>query len=1051
MSGAIREAVVERHNYLDLPGISLTRDEAKEYELSVAYVSLSLATDDGQGEKKSTQPIISQRAENILAALAEEGGRLLISGPAGCGKSTLLRWIAVVCGRREQHLEAAFAKIVLVGSGRIGKLSLALQLKHWMSEESAMKEFAPPAEELGVPFATNYMQSLLSTSHREWDTHTYRPWLALLSRPWHHRLPILIRLRDFPKGKLPALADLHSYLTPHLPEPPPRWFETLLTEGKAIILLDAVDEVPPDARAEMRRQIAQWITAYPKCHFIITTRPDAVHHGWLPDKDVCHYAVQPLSGMDRDTFIDHWHRAVGDKRRQMGRPQDLRPTAASLREKLRDNFAVARLATNPLLAASICALHLEGKAELPRNEADLCEKLCEMILDTRVQAQMDLRELMHDSWQAYSQLQYRPHKKPLIAALACAMLEGGGASALDAARMEKITSEMMGKFQDLAALPVEQIVRGLVERSGLLRLGAEDRVEFLHNTFKEYLAASRYKELGAASLKRLADHAHDPTWQPVIRFFTALCDPATGLPDKLVDKILDLHPTGKVKTKGPAAQHRRAAHLLLVQCRASAALSTAHQQQIDALRDEFLPPNSLTDAEAIATCGENALPYLRRKGTMSARQRTACVRALGLLPADAARETLTDYTNDTAITVLAELCNWLNPLALPRVLSTVAESGSLPDWVNPHFITDLAALGGLQSLKELNLTDCTGVNDLAALGGLQSLQKLDLTGCAGVSDLAVLRGLQSLRELNLNDCTGVNDLAALGGLQTLQKLDLNGCTSVSDLAALGGLQSLQELNLCVCSAISDLAPLRDLHSLQQLYLTFCKGINDLTALKDLRNLRVLYLYDLPGVKDLTALKDMSNLQSLCLGLTGVSDLAPLCGLQALQVLRLNKCIRVSDLAALGGLQKLQNLELEGCTGVSNLAALKDLLNLQTLSLSDCEDVRDVAALKDLRSLECLYLSGCTGVINLAPFKDLSSLKRLNLNDCTGVSDLAALKDLPNLQWLDLSGCTGLNDLVALKGLRSLRRLWLDGCTGMEDRGRKIGELRKALPKCRIIS
>lgn len=59
-----RDAVLGRHNYLDLPGISLSRDEAKEYELSVAYVSLSLSDTDcdgAHGAASSKQPPHSPR------------------------------------------------------------------------------------------------------------------------------------------------------------------------------------------------------------------------------------------------------------------------------------------------------------------------------------------------------------------------------------------------------------------------------------------------------------------------------------------------------------------------------------------------------------------------------------------------------------------------------------------------------------------------------------------------------------------------------------------------------------------------------------------------------------------------------------------------------------------------------------------------------------------------------------------------------------------------------------------------------------------------------
>jgi Leucine-rich repeat (LRR) protein len=59
---------------------------------------------------------------------------------------------------------------------------------------------------------------------------------------------------------------------------------------------------------------------------------------------------------------------------------------------------------------------------------------------------------------------------------------------------------------------------------------------------------------------------------------------------------------------------------------------------------------------------------------------------------------------------------------------------------------------------------------------LTSLQSLKLAGCEQLSDLSPLAALASLRELDLSRCTGIRHFASLEPLPAgLRKLYLDGC------------------------------------------------------------------------------------------------------------------------------------------------------------------------------------------------------------------------------------------------------------------------------------
>lgn len=696
---SLRAAIRTKNNFLDLPGITITTEEAKSYDLSVAYVSLSLAATKG-GE---AQP--SRRAEDMLDALPQKTPRLLITGPAGCGKTTLIRWIAVNAATRN-----------LKGLGQLVVSRMGEIIRHDPKVFMGISEGT--LNRFGEAWDSG---SRLDLSHAKPEELGNADFMRALSQEcsWRLKLPLLIRLRDFADGSLPALKDLPGYLAPHLPDPPPGYFADLLKNGRALVLLDGVDEVPPDNRAKLTRDIEAWMTEYPDCHYLVTSRPDAVAPDWLGKLSVDRADVLDLSPDDRSTFVDFWHRSVGKRYRDAGKPDVTETAGPALKKQLAENPTVARLTTNPLLAASICALHLDGKAQLPRNEGEVCNKLCELLLDLRDKHQHLVEN--HANWIGYEKLDYDPHKKAILSDIACAMI-GSIKASLPAKAVDKRIAGILEKYEPLKGLDPVAIRKAFIERSGLLRVGAKEAVEFIHNTFRDFLAGERWVAMGEREVVSHARHACDATMQPVLRFAALRASPASGIADRLVERILS-HFGKHSARKGKAHRERTSAHFLLIQIAAAAALSPGLQKKIAKLRNKLLPPSTFPDAEAIAACGEEAIKDLHRSPRHSAKQRAACVRALGKMELQAANPVLDEYLHDTDGIILAELSRYRNPLSFPAVQAQLLKHGNLPHWCPREHIRDLAPLSGLTGLQSLDLVG-TPVSDLAPLRALPALREL---------------------------------------------------------------------------------------------------------------------------------------------------------------------------------------------------------------------------------------------------------------------------------------------------------------------------------------
>ncbi|HEX5718068.1 MAG TPA: NACHT domain-containing protein, partial [Thermoanaerobaculia bacterium] len=419
-----RLAVQRNLDYLEIFGIDLP-PESSSQKLSVAYVSLNL-------ESRSGEMVESLPAEVLFSTLGAPG-RLLIRGDAGSGKSTLLRWAAINAASGPEQL----ASMVVTHHGQRGDL---------LSEQRAIS-------------------SPMTTS-------------------WRGRVPFLIRLRHCEAGSLPSPDDFPELVAKAAGEPPKDWVKSVLKEGRALLLLDGVDEIPNAHRRGIRRSILDIVEHYRETYFVISTRPRAVEPGWLETLGFREAHINPLSDLDRASFIDRWHEAVADELKERGKTvTGLLELAESLTKQLEDNPEVARLATNPLLCAMICALHRDRRRRLPERQRQLCEDLCHALLHRRErEGGLDLTDFP----ESYRRLDY-PQKRAAVQELAHHMVLNEYYSVPMDKAQEQI-AKALKQFPGHSAADAREVTESLVERSGILREESPGEISFIHNAFKELLA-----------------------------------------------------------------------------------------------------------------------------------------------------------------------------------------------------------------------------------------------------------------------------------------------------------------------------------------------------------------------------------------------------------------------------------------------------------------------------------------------------------------------------------------------------------------------------------
>lgn len=467
---------------------------------------------------------------------------------------------------------------------------------------------------------------------------------------WRGCIPFLIHLRDCPQGRLPSLVQLPAEVAKNVGAPPEKWVREVFDMGRAMVLFDGVDEVPNDRRDDVRQEIETIIQAYPANFYLVSTRPAAVPEDWLAGADFQVAAINPMTAADRAQFIRKWHEAVRDqlRRNKQTTDENFATLAEALTRKLYDQPTLAHLATNPLLCGMICALNLERREQLPDTQVELCEDLCKMLLHRR-EKESDLDEITLSP--TYGKLNYK-QKRAVVQELAHYMVRNGQSS-VTSEEADRAFGEALRRFPGNLADNIAEIRQGFLERSGLLRQPQPDRIDFVHNTLKEYLAGDRFAHLGDTG--PLVEHSLDPAWQPSILF--AAGSEIVGFADRLIERLLDDRGMVRRMSKlvGRGTDVERARKVFAVRCGGTALhLSAENREQLNEILRQTSRPSTPSESEAFAALGEFIVPFLRHETSLSARTAVASIRTLHLIDSEAARECLHSYAADRRKSVHAE-------------------------------------------------------------------------------------------------------------------------------------------------------------------------------------------------------------------------------------------------------------------------------------------------------------------------------------------------------------------------------------------------------------
>lgn len=350
-----------------------------------------------------------------------------------------------------------------------------------------------------------------------------------------------LRLAAEPKSPLPILVPLNAYadaltrgdinLQHYLPEyfaglahgvsGLALLFESALAQGRAVILLDGLDEVQRDRERVVNKvEIFAREAAERGNKLIVTSRIVGYRDAPLDSKDWSLYTLLDFDRKAIEQFAAKWCLAfeIGT----LGDTPEARAAAETERQGLLNaldaNPGVARLASNPLLLTILALIKRQG-VSLPSRRV----RLYELYLETLISA-----------WSKARALDKRPVGEPLdhlqtvsvLGPLALWLREENPTAGLvpEERLIEWLTAHFSGDEWGLKPGPAAERAREFLESvrkySNLLLERGQGRFGFIHLTFEEALAARGLVRLGQLNLDEslacIHRHLTDPAWRETI-------------------------------------------------------------------------------------------------------------------------------------------------------------------------------------------------------------------------------------------------------------------------------------------------------------------------------------------------------------------------------------------------------------------------------------------------------------------------------------------------------------------------------------------------------
>lgn len=469
-------------------------------------------------------------------------------------------------------------------------------------------------------------------------------------------------------------------------------FENPAHKGSGLTFyLDGLDEVSEANRNNFWHLVESIEARLPSARIIITTRnlssvhlangefkvsnydsKEAYRHAreqWRPSNHFLDFTLCPLNNEQVSHLIDAWFDGLDDAFVHPSDQPYLSRWPAELKGQLFsiDGTEALRLSRSPLLCALICLVFYLDDGNLPKSRRTLYEKSTNLLLATRderrrVRGPQEFQDFLLES------------RESVLRAIALQMQEG--ASVTSSQSIETSRTAVIQIIDDWIVRTgerkssAEKILDYLIERCAIIREPAHGRIDFVHRSFMEYLAANEIVlNRGAHSVR---SRFENDQWHSTLSFCMDTPTGGTYFAGRLVSEMVDY-----VIAKAGGNGKRRAETRKRLCSRIVSLLSPLSQYPEDFrgsfeyLADQLLPPQN---SESIGELLSIPFEYLQN------RLRFSTIKDFSTEVQEATGRMLARHKDPRCAALLSD---GFERVASVELMKVINQSGRIP--VSQHF------------------------------------------------------------------------------------------------------------------------------------------------------------------------------------------------------------------------------------------------------------------------------------------------------------------------------------------------------------------------------